>query len=471
VPHVTIIRPAKGLEPYLYECLKSTFEQTYPKNKFTIYFCVSSRNDAALSTMQRVIADFPTYDARLFIEDEDPISDGSNGHVENMGPNPKIRNLSRAYRSVKGDIVWIADCNVWLSKNAAGHMVDRLCGLSSDGHQSKPCKLVHQLPIVVDTVSSLPRNSTETQALLSGASTLEGSHEVDTSVFAQGGGRLDEMYMSTTHAKFYSAINTVGIAPCVVGKSTMFRKSQLDIATDPTQNPILPKMATRLPVGLDYFSHFICEDHLIGDLLWKTDFPGYRAHGLNWGDLVIQPVAGMSIAAYVARRVRWLRARKWTVLLATLVEPGIESLLCCFYVSFALTTIPWFNQQLGISQTWWSLLKCWTVGVSIWMLLDRLVSNRLHAGYSMDVDDNTPPFAKGAKRGGPERRPFGQWFLAWLGRELFALPIWTWAVLLGTTVTWRGKKFRVRSDMSVVSIEDERSSSTPSNGRVLDKID
>ncbi|KAK6217852.1 hypothetical protein LQW54_003140 [Pestalotiopsis sp. IQ-011] len=472
VPHVTILRPAKGLEPYLYECLKSTLQQNYPKNKFSIHFCVSSRDDAAYPVMRQVIDEFPGHDARIFIEDEDPLLNGrGNTTIQNMGPNPKIRNLSHAYREVKGDIVWIADCNVWLSKSAAGKMVDRLCGLRPDGRQEKPCKLAHQLPIVVDTVSSLERNSSESQALLSGAIDIEDSKEIDNSMLGQGGGRLDEMFMCTTHAKFYSAINTVGVAPCVVGKSCMFRKSQLDYATDPAQNPILSESSPPLPTGLNYFSHFICEDHLIGDLLWRTNFPGFRNHALNWGNLVVQPVAGMSVAAYVGRRVRWLRARKWTVLLATLVEPGVESFLCCFYVSWTLTSLPWLSQYLDIGQTWGSLLKCWGAGVFSWMVLDRLVSNRLHAGYSIDIDEDTPAFARGAKRGGAERRPFGQWFLAWLGRELLALPIWTWAVLLGTTVNWRGRQFQVRSDMSVVSDEPERSLSNPPDGRTLNKID
>lgn len=421
--------------------------------------------------MRRAIEEHPEHDARLFVEDEDALLHGSEERIENMGPNPKIRNLSHAYRKVKGDIVWIADCNVWLSKSAAGHMVDRLCGIKPNGRQQKPCKLVHQLPIVVDTVSSLPRDSTETQALLAGSSDTTSGHKIDISIMAQGGGRLDEMYMCTTHAKFYSAINTLGVAPCVVGKSTMFRKSQLDKATDPTVNTVVASTAGQYPTGLDYFSHFICEDHLIGDLLWKTSFPGYKNHRLNWGDLVVQPAAGMSVSAYWGRRVRWLRARKWTVLLATLVEPGIESFLCCFYLSFTLTTLPWFHENLGIDQTWGSMLRGWAIGVTVWMFLDRIVSNRLHAGYSIDIDDNTPAFAKGAKRGGAERRPFGQWLLTWLGREALALPIWTWAVLLGTTVKWRGRNFRVKSDMSVVSMDEAPKSLHSANGRTTNKID
>jgi ceramide glucosyltransferase len=467
---VTIIRPAKGLEPYLYECLLSTFQQQYPRDKLTIYFCVSSKDDAAYALMRRVIDEFPGFDAHLFVEDEDPLLRGSAPAIENMGPNPKIRNLSRAYREAKGDLVWIADCNVWLSRDAAGHMVDRICGIAPDGERNMPFKLVHQLPLVVDTAASALQDSPESQGLLSGAPDVAGTNQGSTSILSQGGGRLEEIFICTTHSKFYSAFNTIGVAPCVVGKSNMFRKSHLDMVTDPNQNPIVSGSVSR-PIGLDYFSHYICEDHLIGDLLWRSSIPGFKNHGLNWGNLVIQPVAGMSVSGYIARRVRWLRARKWTVLLATLVEPGIESLICCFCLSFGLTTVPWFNTHLGIPQTWSALAKCWLVGVTLWMFTDRILCNRLHAGYSVNIDENTPNFAKGSKCGGTERRPFGQFALAWLGREILALPIWTWAVLLGTSVSWKGKNFRVRSDMSVVSIDQNDDNARTTNDRGPDKID
>ena len=63
--------------------------------------------------------------------------------------------------------------------------------------------------------------------------------------------------------------------------------------------------------GIDFFSHNICEDHLIGDLLWKQPTPveilqaaketdggsshSWGNHALDFGDFAIQPVAGMSI--------------------------------------------------------------------------------------------------------------------------------------------------------------------------------
>src|ERR1700748_81153 len=71
LPHITIIRPVKGLEPFLYDCLAATFRQTYPKQCLTVYFCVSSRDDPALPILETLLQDFPAFDARIFVEEED----------------------------------------------------------------------------------------------------------------------------------------------------------------------------------------------------------------------------------------------------------------------------------------------------------------------------------------------------------------------------------------------------------------
>jgi len=422
--------------------------------------------------LKKLKADFPQFDCHVLVEDEDPLLHGANGHVHNLGPNPKIRNVSRAYREAKGDIIWIVDCNVWIGRGVTGRMVDKLLGLRPAGGMATPCKFVHQLPSVVDTANLRQPDLVGGETLLSSASealtpaditaTNFGPNQAWTSrVWDNGGGRLDEMFMSTSHAKFYSAINTVGIAPCVVGKSNMFRKSHLDMLTDPSRNANLPADRHH-PIGIDYFSSYICEDHLIGDLLFKSRIPGFANHGLVY-DLAVQPMAGFSVSAYYHRRARWLRARKWTVLAATLVEPGVESLLCCGYLSFAVTTIPWFEATWGIPQTWTAMLLAWLLSVMLWITSDWILFRKLHSGDSMQVDASTPFFARGTeKSGGVPRRPFFEWLAAWLGREFMALPIWTWAVLCGTTMDWRGKRFRVRMDMSVVELDP---SPTPSGVR------
>jgi len=382
----------------------------------------------------------------VLVEEDDPVLHGSAGHVNNLGPNPKIRNMSRAYREAKGDLIWIIDCNIWVGRGSAGRMVDKLCGFRPDGARATPYKFVHQLPLVVDIE---PSGTGEQQSLLP----KDASPPQPPKTLLDHGGRLEEMFMSTSHAKFYSAINTVCIAPCIVGKSNMFRKSHLDRLTDPSQNPILSASDATRGRGLDFFSSYICEDHLIGDLIWRSHIPGFKNHALVFGEVAIQPMSGMSVAAYFARRARWLRVRKWTVLAATLVEPGIEPLLCSLYLSFALTTLSWFHDKVGIPQTWGAMAAIWLATVTVWMAVDRWFSNKLRKLESVEVDENTPSFALGSGRpGGIGQRPFLAWLAAWLGREFLALPIWTWAVLLGTTVNWRGKQFKVRMDMSVVEV-------------------
>ena len=442
---MTVIRPVKGLEAGLYECLASTFRQTYPRDRLSLCICVESRADPAFPVLEQVLADFASsgVPARIYIEAEDPLLHGAAGHTDNLGPNPKIRNISRAYRDAPADgLVWIVDCNVWVAPGVAGRMVQKLAGSATEA----PYKFVHQLPLVVD-ISASPSASS---SLIPGA-----------------GAALDEMFMATTHAKFYSAINTVGIAPCIVGKSNMFRKAHLDRLTDPAQNPtVLTAADASRGRGVDFFSSYICEDHLIGDLLWRSPLPGFRNHSLATGDLAIQPMTDdVSVRSYAARRVRWLRVRKWTVLLATLVEPGVESLLCAAYASFA------WAHLAAPAPTVLAFAKCWLAIVGVWMTADWFTYRRLHAFDSVAQDEHTPLFAQQKQAS----RALGPWIRAWLGRELLALPIWTYAVLLGATVDWRGRPFRVRMDMSVERVGGDdpaeallpgARASTPSKARV-----
>jgi ceramide glucosyltransferase len=474
----------KGLEPRLYECLAATFRQTYPKRKLTTCFCVPSRNDPALPILERLVRDFPNSDARILVEDEDPMLQAN---YDALGPNPKIRNMSRAYREAKGDLVWILDCNVWLGKGVCGRMVDLLCGYGG----KKKFKFVHQTPLSIDMDGS-SFSTEERIQLLSGE---QDNGDVSTStkseapkhsrnwfsrVLQRGGGRLDEAFLSSAHPKFYVAINTVAVAPCVMGKSTMFRRSHLNYVT--TSNP------ERSP-GIDFFSDNICEDHLIGDALWKRpqafERRGYEdraggpveewgKHELLFGDFCFQPISHTSVAACIDRRVRWLRVRKFTVTLATLVEPGTESILCSLYGAYALTSLPFFA-RIGISPTWTSFALVWLFSMSAWCLMDFTQYLLLHSAKTVELDENTPDFVLPQRSSrsysscrepllGKEnystpslwdgkRRSFPEWWFAWFGRELSAFPIWFWAFWGGVTVEWRGRKFWVGMDMKVHEME------------------
>ena len=491
VPHVTVIRPVKGLEPRLYECLAASLRQTYPKSKIDTVFCVSSRSDPAFPILERLCRDFKDVNVRILVEEEDPMLLKDKNA---LGPNPKIRNMSRAYREAKGDIMWILDCNVWAGKGVCGRLVDLLCGYpNSKDSKTKKYKFVHQTPVAVDmdaqgmTIEERKsllggRQSDDTTATNIAASTSSDPRNHSTSlikkILQRGGGRLDEAFLSSAHAKFYNAINTVAIAPCIIGKSTMFRRSQLNYITssNPARNP-----------GIDFFSDNICEDHLIGDALWKQpqafekkDYkpaPGevnvsWGKHAMLFGDFCFQPISHTPVLAYMDRRIRWLRVRKFTVTLATFVEPGTESILCSLYGAYALTTLPFFA-SVGISPTWTAFALIWLINMTIWCIVDYIQYLLLHSAKTVEIDADTPDFVlpqRSAKAyhasessqpllgdkttkepsllDGARRSP-KEFLCAWLGREVSALPIWIIAFWGGVTVEWRGRKFWVGLDMKV----------------------
>ncbi|CAO2647368.1 Nn.00g082900.m01.CDS01 [Neocucurbitaria sp. VM-36] len=495
VPRVTVIRPVKGLEPRLYECLAASLRQTYPENKINTVFCVSERSDPAFPILERLCLDFKDVNVQILVEEEDPLLLKDK---DALGPNPKIRNMSRAYREAKGDIVWILDCNVWVGKGVCGRLVDLLCGFGKgkNGKSRTKFKFVHQTPVAIDLDSQdlsiqdrkdllggRTGENGETTNIAASTSAYPRNHSNSTvrRLLQRGGGRLDEAFLSSSHAKFYLAINTVAIAPCIIGKSTMFRRSQLDHITSSNPN--------RAP-GIDFFSDNICEDHLIGDALWKQpqafERPDYKTvasekketwgkHAMLFGDFCFQPISHTPVIAYLDRRVRWLRVRKFTVTLATFVEPGTESILCGLYGAYALTTLPFF-QRFAIRPTWSSFLIIWLINMSLWCMVDYIQYLLLHSAKTVEIDKDTPDFILpqrsasayhrtdalqpllGNKTPGEPslldgaRRNFKEFFFAWLGREISALPIWVVAFWGGVTVEWRGRKFWVGLDMKVHEI-------------------
>jgi len=350
-----------------------------------------------------------------------------------------------------------------------------------------PYKLVHNLPISVDVDPDSSSESTaEVTASYDDTSTtplLTGKPSTRIRKITQYGGRLEELFLSSSHAKMYVAINTVAVAPCIVGKSNMFRKSHLDYLTSrlaaaeaKSQNRPSNLASTMIQArtGIDYFSQNICEDHLIGDLLWKSPLPTIfpskmRNHGLVYGDFAIQPVAGMTVGNYVARRVRWLRVRKFTVPVATLVEPGTESFLCSLYGAWGATTSSYTRDTFGDTWAWFAFW--WVVAIFVWASVDWTVYLLLHSGKTVEVDPSNdddssarmsdggedirvPDFAKPLSPNRYSRRPFTTWLVSWLGREALAFPIWTWAIWGGVSVTWRDRRFWVGMDMKVHEIPD-----------------
>ncbi|RIB10912.1 glycosyltransferase family 21 protein [Gigaspora rosea] len=344
-PGVSIIRPLKGEDCNLFENLSSSFRQDYPK--FEIIFSVANDDDPAIGVVQKLMKDFPNVDAKLIIGDRD------------VGVNPKINNMIRAYESVKYNIIWILDSNVYVDSGCLGRSVDKLC--------QPGVGLVHHLPFAIrpDTFGS----------------------------------ELEMLFIDTIHAKMYLAINALGPDSCVVGKSNLYRKSDIESIG-----------------GLAQFGKYMAEDNLLAKALWQKGFK----HTMTC-DLAYQPLGSMSVTGYFLRRSRWTRIRKYTVTAATIVEPFIESLLCGLCASYGFNLL-WHIHPLNFL----------AFHLSLWFWIDL----KLFQTLSQKKDDVE------TLRG---------FIMAWVIREITALPLYIYSIF-GTTVDWRDGTYRLKRDSTVVKI-------------------
>ncbi|KAG4305560.1 hypothetical protein PORY_001116 [Pneumocystis oryctolagi] len=369
LPGVSILRPLKGLDPRMYDCLESAFLQDYPK--FEIIMSVADETDPAVDVAKELIAKYPGVNAKVIL--------GKEQGDERIGQNPKINNLVRSERLAKYDILWILDSNIWISEGCIKRSVKSLI--------SPGVQLVHHLPLCVAS-SSQPSI----------------------------GSRLDEMFLSTFHARMYSAINRVAVTPCVIGKSNLFRRTSL---------------FSRAPKGLKEFSNYIAEDHLIATTLWTR---GRKSHFMA-EEYVWQPVENISVNDYIARRVRWIRLRKYFVTIPTLVEPLTESILSGFLGAWSISVLSNYKQIYII----------WIIHMLIWMIMDYTQFNTLRSSLNNKIDKNNSNLV-------PCHYSFFHWLCIWVLREILAFPIWVKS-MFGSRIYWRNQTFALRADMTAQTID------------------
>ncbi|EMG48362.1 hypothetical protein G210_1073 [Candida maltosa Xu316] len=440
---VTIIRPIKGIDPELYTCLESSLLQNYPIHKLQVLFCIQDSNDESLPILQQLIDKYPKIDCKILIGDDD-----------HYGPNPKVNNLVKGFLSAKYDVLWIMDSNVWASENILKNSIITLNKDLNMGRKNKnikrPVKLVHHVPLAV---SINDNNNNNPYSPFSSANRSKNL-----------GAKLDEMFLHTSHSKFYVSLNNLAIAPCVNGKSNIYRRSDLDqsvklipykdnqffndeiVKRDAKYYSTLPGIGH----GIKFFARYIGEDNMIGIALWENC---QSKTGLT-GDVVIQPLGNKSamstnsnsVKDYIQRRVRWLRVRKYMVLMATLVEPTTESLICGIYGTYAISTVffkgQWFNKY------WFAF------HMIIWVITDYtqyyILINHVHKGHHnlSSSSSSLPPWLV---RVPSQSYSFSKWFCIWLVREFLALPIWLIA-MFGHEIDWRGKPFKIKKDLTAEEI-------------------
>ncbi|KAH3688130.1 hypothetical protein WICPIJ_000901 [Wickerhamomyces pijperi] len=423
---VTILRPIKGIDPDLEKCLESCLLQNYPSNKFQVIFCVEDPNDPSIPIVLKLLKKHQgTKDCQLLIESA------------NFGPNPKVNNLAKGYKAAKFDIIWVLDSNVWVNPGTLVRSVISLRQSLDNGKKTtdRPVKLVHHVPIAVNEPGS---NATM-------------------------GAKLDEMFLLTSHAKFYVFFNKASIDSCVNGKSNLYRRSSLDecvnkisqgqLSVTSQDNSSDAREFIGPGEGLRFFSRYIGEDNMIGIGLWRL---GGR-QGMT-GDVAVQPMNNnkgaddssvnlyqLSVSDYVKRRVRWLRVRKYMVLAATLVEPTTESIViglmgCSGLCQIVLNSFDFFWWLFALHECVW----CYIDFSQFTAVVNFANVDELAFKSNNDSSQNQIGLNKHIQF-------WSEWLPIWLLRELLALPIWIIA-MCGGTIDWRNKPFKINSDLSAVPL-------------------
>lgn len=235
-PAMSVLKPLRGIDPGLEANLVSFFTLDYPA--FEILLGAESEDDPALDVARRVAARFPRVPSRVV------------AGVPAIGPipNPKVRNLLSLARHARHTIYVVSDSNVAVSRDylrdAAAHLTEPGTGL----------------------VTSLIRAGGERGL----------------------GGAIERLHLNTFVAGGVAAVSGLLRRPCVVGKSMVFRRRDLE----------------RIG-GFERLGLYLAEDQVCGEEMAAR---GRRvAVTSHWVD---HRLGRRSLAAFARRQARWNAIRR-----------------------------------------------------------------------------------------------------------------------------------------------------------------
>ncbi|MDB4986144.1 MAG: Ceramide glucosyltransferase [Myxococcaceae bacterium] len=234
LPPLSLLKPVKGLEENLDACLRSFFEQVYP-GELELVFASAQREDPAIAVAKRLASEYPSVSTRFVLTNE------------SWGLNPKVSNLQGALMAARHDLVLQTDANVWATKHYAQEIVSELLD--------------------------------ENAALLSSLVTGVGERST--------GAAMENLQLTAYVAPACCAALKIAGVPCVIGKSMLFRKSEL-----------------RALGGLELVKDSLAEDFLLGK------------HFVDSGKKVLlsaTPIRNMNVDMRIERSLmrhaRWLKMR------------------------------------------------------------------------------------------------------------------------------------------------------------------
>lgn len=234
LPPVTIVKPVKGLEELLEDNLRTFYEQQYP-GELEIVVASTERDDPALAVARRVARDYPAISTRFVHSDP------------STGLNPKVANLRGAVDAAKHDLVLQCDANVRVRRDYVHRVVSELVGKNGS------------------LLTSMVVGTGERSA----------------------GAAMENLQLSAFIAPAMCFALRFFDVTCVVGKSMLFRRSELAELG-----------------GLDAVKDILAEDFVIGDLYARA---GKRA--LLSSTTAENVNVDASVDRFMSRHARWLKMR------------------------------------------------------------------------------------------------------------------------------------------------------------------